>query len=106
MPRPAARRPTCSPPRPRRHRPERTPTIPSMLLHIAARTDVTLRAERFVRDPTQFKWYAVALLALVVYVYANEVERGRWDVVAAGLALWLSLIHISEPTRRTPISYA
>ena len=25
-----------------------------------------------------------------------------WD----GSALWLSLIHISEPTRRTPISYA
>src|SRR5680860_1839855 len=26
--------------------------------------------------------------------------------VPEGLAYWLSLIHISEPTRRTPISYA
>ena len=25
---------------------------------------------------------------------------------ASGLLIWLSLIHISEPTRRTPISYA
>ena len=37
-----------------------------------------------------FKWYAVALLAFVVYAYAVEVERGRWDVVAAGLAVWLA----------------
>jgi hypothetical protein len=61
-----------------------------MGLHLAARTDVTLRAERLVRDPSLFKWYAVALLAFVVYAYANEVERGRLDVVAAGLAVWLA----------------
>jgi len=30
------------------------------------------------------------LIAFVIYVYANEVERGRWDVVAAGLAVWLA----------------
>jgi hypothetical protein len=45
---------------------------------------------RQVRDPHLFKWYAIALLAFVVYAYANEVERGRWDVVAAGLAIWLA----------------
>jgi hypothetical protein len=45
---------------------------------------------RLVRDPHLFKWYAVALLAFVIYAYANEVERGRWDVVAAGLAVWLA----------------
>jgi cytochrome c biogenesis protein CcdA len=37
-----------------------------------------------------FKWYAVALLAFVIYAYANEVERARWDVVAAGIAIWLA----------------
>jgi hypothetical protein len=44
-----------------------------MALLLAARTDVTLKAE-----PSLFKWYAVALLAFVIYAYANEVERGRW----------------------------
>src|SRR3954462_4901676 len=57
---------------------------------LPARTDAARQAERLVRDPSLFKWYAIALLAFVIYVYANEVERGRWDVVAAGLAVWLA----------------
>jgi hypothetical protein len=57
---------------------------------IAARTAPTLEAEKLVRDPSQFKWYAIALLALVIYAYANEVERRRFDIVAAGLAVWLA----------------
>jgi hypothetical protein len=61
-----------------------------MGLPLAARTDVTLKAERLVRDPSLFKWYAVALLAFVIYAYANEVERGRFDIVAAGLAIWVA----------------
>lgn len=61
-----------------------------MALSLAARTAPTLQAERLVRDPTQFKWYAVALLAFVIYAYANEVERRRFDVIAAGLAIWLA----------------
>src|SRR5262245_54676618 len=61
-----------------------------MLLPFAARTDATLKAERLVRDPSQFTWYPVALLAFVIYAYANEVERGRFDIIAAGLAVWLA----------------
>lgn len=61
-----------------------------MGLLFATRTDFTLRALRLVRDPHLFKWYAIPLLAFVIYAYANEVERGRWDVVAAGLAIWLA----------------
>src|SRR5690349_24015692 len=61
-----------------------------MALPLAARTDVTLKAQRLVRDPSLFKWYAVALLAFVIYAYANEVERGRFDIIAAGLAVWLA----------------
>ena len=57
---------------------------------LAGRSDVTLQAQQLVRDPTQFKWYAVALLAIVFVIYANEVERGRLDIVAAGLAVWLA----------------
>ena len=40
------------------------------------------------RHGSDFKWYAVTLLAFVVYVYAVEVERQRWDIVLAGVALW------------------
>jgi hypothetical protein len=61
-----------------------------MLLPLAAHTEATRQAERLVRDPSLFKWYAVALLAFVIYAYANEVERGRYDIVAAGLALWMA----------------
>lgn len=57
---------------------------------LATQTDAARRAERLVRDPHLFKWYAVALLAFVIYAYAVEVERERWDVVAAGLAVWLA----------------
>ena len=57
---------------------------------IAAHTEATRAAERLVRDPHLFKWYAVALLALVIYAYANETERGRLDIVCAGLAVWLA----------------
>jgi hypothetical protein len=59
-----------------------------MGLPLAARTDDTLEALRQVRDPSLFKWYAITLLALVIYAYANEIERGRLDIVAAGLAVW------------------
>jgi hypothetical protein len=61
-----------------------------MGLLLAARTDFTLRALRQVRDPHLFKWYAIPLLAFVVYAYATEVERSRWDAVAAGVAVWLA----------------
>jgi hypothetical protein len=61
-----------------------------MPLQPAVVTEATRRAERLVRDPHLFKWYAVALLALVIYAYANEIERRRFDVVAAGLAVWFA----------------
>jgi len=61
-----------------------------MGLELATRTAPTLRAEQLIRDPHLFKWYAVALLAFVIYAYANEVERGRWDIIAAGLAVWFA----------------
>lgn len=54
------------------------------------RTGFTREALRQLRDPHLFRWYAVALLAFVVYAYAVEVERRRWDVIAAGLAVWLA----------------
>jgi len=61
-----------------------------MTLILATLTGPTREAERLVRDASQFKWYGVTLLALVFLVYANETERGRLDVVAAGLAVWFA----------------
>jgi hypothetical protein len=40
------------------------------------------------RDPEQFKWYVIPLLALVFYVYTVETEKRNWNLVFAGLAFW------------------
>jgi hypothetical protein len=54
-----------------------------------ALTDFTIEAQEMLRDPSLLKWYVVTLIGLVLYVYAVEVERRRWDIVLAGLAFWL-----------------
>jgi len=46
------------------------------------------QALAILRDPSQFKWYVIPLFALIVYVYANEIERRNWKLVFAGLAFW------------------
>ena len=51
-------------------------------------TEAAQRALSILRDGSQFQWYVIPLLALVIYVYAVEVERRRWDIVTAGLAFW------------------
>jgi hypothetical protein len=42
------------------------------------------------RDPTTFAWHIPFFLLVVMYLYATEIGQGRWDRVAAGLALWLA----------------
>jgi hypothetical protein len=54
-----------------------------------AMTDASRDALGLLRDGSTFSWGTVTLLALVMYVYAVEVERRRWEVVLAGLAFWL-----------------
>jgi hypothetical protein len=51
-------------------------------------TDAARRATAILRDGSAFEWHVVPLLLLVLYVYANEIERRNWNVVFAGLALW------------------
>lgn len=51
-------------------------------------TEFAARAQSILRDPDQFQWYVIPLLALVLYVYVVEVERRNWNVVFAGLAFW------------------
>ena len=51
-------------------------------------TEASLAALRILRDGAQFQWYVIPLFALVVYVYAVEIERKNWNLVLAGLAYW------------------
>ena len=51
-------------------------------------TDSALQALSILRDGNQFQWYVISLFALVVYVYAVEVERRNWNLFFAGLAFW------------------
>ncbi|MGO9487650.1 MAG: hypothetical protein ACLQBB_01325 [Solirubrobacteraceae bacterium] len=52
-------------------------------------TTFTREAQHLLRQPGMFDWSTVTLLALVVYVYAVEVERANWSAILAGLAFWL-----------------
>jgi len=42
------------------------------------------------RDPTTFAWHVPFFLLVVLYMYATEIGLGRWDRVAAGLAVWFA----------------
>ncbi|HSR29373.1 MAG TPA: hypothetical protein VLY63_02330 [Anaerolineae bacterium] len=46
------------------------------------------QALSILRDGSQFVWYVIPLFAIVVYVYAVEIERRNWDLLFAGLAFW------------------
>jgi len=50
---------------------------------------VTEAALAILRKGDPFQWYVITLLALVVYVYANEIEKRNWKPVAAGLSLYM-----------------
>jgi len=48
----------------------------------------TRDALHLLRDPSQFKWYAIPLLGLAIYAYAAEIEKRDWSTVLAGIAFW------------------
>jgi hypothetical protein len=50
--------------------------------------EATAAALGILRDPATFQWYVIPLLALVVYIYANEIQHKNWNIVAAGLVLY------------------
>lgn len=50
--------------------------------------EVTDQALAILRKGDNFQWYVIAMLAFVVYVYANEYSRQNWKGIAAGLALY------------------
>ncbi len=51
--------------------------------------EATTAALALLRNPVIFQWYVIPLLALVVYVYANEIQHRNWRSVSAGLSLYV-----------------
>jgi hypothetical protein len=51
-------------------------------------TESAQQALSILRQGNQFQWYVIPLFALVVYVYAVEIERRNWNLLFAGLAFW------------------
>jgi hypothetical protein len=76
------------------------------VLVLAEITDAAREAQEILRDGSTFEWSTVTLLGLVIYVYAVEVERRRWDIILAGLGFWFmdwfnelvnsAIFHISD----------
>jgi hypothetical protein len=56
---------------------------------MGAVTTFTREAQHLLRHPGMFDWSTVTLLAIVVYVYAVEVERANWNAVLTGIVFWL-----------------
>lgn len=50
--------------------------------------EVTEQALSILRKGDLFQWYVITLLALVMYIYMNEISKKNWKGVAAGLALY------------------
>ncbi|MCP4600955.1 MAG: hypothetical protein GY847_10585 [Proteobacteria bacterium] len=46
------------------------------------------QALSILRDPSQFQWYIVPILLIVIYIYNVEIGKKNWKVIFAGLALW------------------
>jgi hypothetical protein len=52
--------------------------------------EVTAQALAILRQSGPFQWYVITLLALVVYIYINEISQKNWKGIAAGLALYMT----------------
>ena len=61
-------------------------------------------AKAAVRSSDNFHWTFIALLAFVVYVYANEIKNKNYKAVAAGLSLYM--VHWLYEIANAVIGYA
>ena len=51
--------------------------------------EATQHALNILRNGELFQWYVIPLLVIVIYIYANEYEKGNYRVIAGGLALYM-----------------
>jgi hypothetical protein len=66
--------------------------------------ELTQQALNILRCPDYFQWYVIALLALVIYIYTNEISKKNWKGIAAGLSLYL--VHWFYEIANALIQYA
>jgi hypothetical protein len=50
----------------------------------------TQQALSILRSGENFQWYVITLFAFVVYIYFNEMSKGNWKGIAAGLSLYMT----------------
>ncbi len=41
-----------------------------------------------IRNTEHLNWYVIPLLAFVLYVYAEEIQKKNWNLIFAGLVFW------------------
>jgi len=55
-------------------------------------TEASRQALQGMRDFSMLEWYVIPLLAIVLYIYTNEMRKarisGNWDAILAGLTLF------------------
>lgn len=51
-------------------------------------TEFAQQATDILRDESLFQWYVIPLLAIVAYIYGQEIHNRCWNAVYAGLAFW------------------
>jgi hypothetical protein len=51
-------------------------------------TQASTQGLSILRDPSQFQWYVIPLLLVIIYIYHNEARQKNWNSIFAGLALW------------------
>jgi hypothetical protein len=51
--------------------------------------EATQQALNILRSGDTFQWYVIPLLVIVLYIYANEYQKGNYRVIAGGLALYM-----------------
>ena len=51
--------------------------------------EATSQALNILRSSDNFQWYVIPLLVIVLYIYANEYEKGNYRAIAGGLALYM-----------------
>lgn len=51
--------------------------------------EVTAQALSILRSGDNFHWSFITLFVLVLYVYYNEIEKKNWNIIAAGLTLYM-----------------